>query len=82
MTHSDGLQAVDGHRAIVSQNAPPSFHLLAKANRNDLCPCGSGRKVKQCHGRQQILRHQQPPRRPLPKPQQRSDVILQMAESG
>jgi uncharacterized protein len=24
---------------------------LAKARRNDLCPCGSGRKFKQCHGR-------------------------------
>ncbi len=23
----------------------------ARAGRNDLCPCGSGRKVKQCHGR-------------------------------
>ncbi|MFI5271515.1 MAG: anaerobic sulfatase maturase [Ktedonobacterales bacterium] len=24
---------------------------LARAGRNDLCPCGSGRKVKRCHGR-------------------------------
>jgi uncharacterized protein len=24
---------------------------LAKAGRNDPCPCGSGRKVKKCHGR-------------------------------
>jgi uncharacterized protein len=24
---------------------------LAKANRNDPCPCGSGRKFKHCHGR-------------------------------
>lgn len=23
---------------------------LARARRNDLCPCGSGRKFKQCHG--------------------------------
>jgi uncharacterized protein len=23
---------------------------LAKAGRNDPCPCGSGRKVKHCHG--------------------------------
>ena len=22
----------------------------AKRGRNDLCPCGSGRKFKQCHG--------------------------------
>jgi uncharacterized protein len=25
---------------------------LAAANRNDPCPCGSGRKYKHCHGRQ------------------------------
>jgi uncharacterized protein len=24
---------------------------LSQAHRNDPCPCGSGRKVKQCHGR-------------------------------
>jgi uncharacterized protein len=24
---------------------------FATAKRNDLCPCGSGRKFKQCHGR-------------------------------
>ena len=53
---------------------------LAQTGRNDLCPCGSGRKVKQCHGRRPSKRHQQPPRRPLPKPQQRSNVILQVPE--
>jgi uncharacterized protein YecA (UPF0149 family) len=25
---------------------------LAKAGRNDLCPCGSGKKFKWCHGAQ------------------------------
>ena len=25
--------------------------LFADAKRNDPCPCGSGRKFKQCHGR-------------------------------
>ncbi len=25
--------------------------LFAKAGRNEPCPCGSGRKFKQCHGR-------------------------------
>ena len=24
---------------------------FAKAGRNDPCPCGSGKKFKQCHGR-------------------------------
>jgi preprotein translocase subunit SecA len=23
---------------------------FANVNRNDLCPCGSGRKYKRCHG--------------------------------
>jgi preprotein translocase subunit SecA len=25
-----------------------------KVGRNDPCPCGSGKKYKQCHGRQQV----------------------------
>ena len=25
--------------------------LFSRANRNDPCPCGSGKKFKQCHGR-------------------------------
>jgi uncharacterized protein len=41
---------------------------FAHTDRNDPCPCGSGRKYKQCHGR--------PPTRsdwkPLPAPQSRS----------
>jgi uncharacterized protein len=28
-------------------------HRFARAGRNDLCPCGSGRKFKHCHGRPQ-----------------------------
>ncbi len=53
---------------------------LALTGRNDPCPCGSGRKVKQCHGRQPAKRQQTPARPPLPKPQQRSNVVLQMPE--
>jgi uncharacterized protein len=26
--------------------------LLAKTGRNDPCPCGSGQKFKNCHGRE------------------------------
>lgn len=29
---------------------------LARAGRNDPCPCGSGRKVKHCHGRVRVAR--------------------------
>ncbi|MNL89543.1 preprotein translocase subunit SecA [compost metagenome] len=32
-------------------NAPASAE--RKVGRNDLCPCGSGKKYKQCHGRLQ-----------------------------
>ncbi|MCB0196633.1 MAG: anaerobic sulfatase maturase [Anaerolineae bacterium] len=53
---------------------------LAQVRRNDPCPCGSGRKVKQCHGRQPAKRQQPLPVRPLPKPQQRSNVVLQIPE--
>jgi preprotein translocase subunit SecA len=31
--------------------APPFVRAGAKVGRNDPCPCGSGRKYKQCHGR-------------------------------
>ena len=50
---------------------------LARVSRNDPCPCGSGRKVKQCHG------HPKPratSRKPLPKPQRRSNVVLALGE--
>jgi preprotein translocase subunit SecA len=31
--------------------APPFVRAGAKVGRNDPCPCGSGKKFKQCHGR-------------------------------
>jgi uncharacterized protein len=37
------LHLAGEERALVQQ--------VARAGRNDPCPCGSGRKVKQCHGR-------------------------------
>ncbi len=30
---------------------PSPVHVEKKVGRNDLCPCGSGKKYKQCHGR-------------------------------
>ena len=30
---------------------PAPAHAQPKVGRNDLCPCGSGKKYKQCHGR-------------------------------
>ncbi|MFL7793108.1 MAG: anaerobic sulfatase maturase [Anaerolineae bacterium] len=37
-------------RHLVQQEAELE-RLFAQANRNDSCPCGSGRKFKHCHGR-------------------------------
>jgi preprotein translocase subunit SecA len=31
--------------------ARPLVHAMPKVGRNDPCPCGSGKKYKQCHGR-------------------------------
>jgi uncharacterized protein len=42
---------------------------VAKAGRNAPCPCGSGRKVKQCHGRRQSVNGRGP--RSLPDYQAR-----------
>ena len=41
---------------------------FAQVERNDPCPCGSGRKFKQCHGRQKA----QVGRKALPAPQSRT----------
>ena len=40
----------------VSQETDPSTEplspqVLARTGRNDPCPCGSGKKFKQCHGK-------------------------------
>ena len=42
--------------AVVSENAAPGFDendrsTWGNPGRNDLCPCGSGKKFKHCHGR-------------------------------
>jgi uncharacterized protein len=36
---------------ILSQEQARWEALFAQTGRNDLCPCGSGRKFKDCHGR-------------------------------
>ncbi len=35
-------------------NATPYTRQVPKVGRNDPCPCGSGRKFKQCHGKLQV----------------------------
>ena len=49
---------------------------FASTGRNDPCPCGSGRKLKQCHGRARA--NGQVKKRPLPKAQQRSTIRLKV----
>jgi serine-type anaerobic sulfatase-maturating enzyme len=45
-----GRQAAEVMQLLPLQQAKIT-QALAQAKRNDPCPCGSGRKVKQCHGR-------------------------------
>jgi hypothetical protein len=42
-----GEHAHHGHHAPQT----PFVHRAAKTGRNDPCPCGNGKKFKQCHGR-------------------------------
>lgn len=44
---------------------------FSNVGRNDLCPCNSGLKFKQCHGRS----IPKPSRVPLPSPQTRSELL-------
>ncbi|MDO8304972.1 preprotein translocase subunit SecA [Herminiimonas sp.] len=37
--------------ALASESTQPQSHAVPKVGRNDPCPCGSGKKYKQCHGR-------------------------------
>jgi len=34
-----------------ASSAAPFVREVPKVGRNDLCPCGSGKKYKQCHGK-------------------------------
>ena len=43
------LLAPTAHRD--EQKPQPMVNALPKVGRNDPCPCGSGKKYKQCHGR-------------------------------
>ena len=51
---ADGLEGAeeespDGEAAATKQQ--PMVRHVAKVGRNDPCPCGSGKKYKQCHGK-------------------------------
>jgi uncharacterized protein len=44
-------QYADGIMKILAQEEGRSLPKAEKIGRNDPCPCGSGRKYKECHGR-------------------------------
>ena len=46
-------ESASGHTAEDTDASPmvPYIRQDAKTGRNDPCPCGSGKKYKQCHGR-------------------------------
>ncbi|MBA2393343.1 MAG: preprotein translocase subunit SecA [Ktedonobacteraceae bacterium] len=44
----NGPQRNGGNRAVATATRAPST--MGKVGRNDLCPCGSGKKYKKCHG--------------------------------
>jgi len=52
----DAVAALSEHFRPMREQADrerlaPSRRVAAKVGRNDPCPCGSGKKYKQCHGR-------------------------------
>ncbi|MDH2236201.1 preprotein translocase subunit SecA [Pigmentiphaga sp. GD03639] len=49
--HSDYDEALAAANAAAGSGQEPVRNVLPKVGRNDPCPCGSGKKYKQCHGR-------------------------------
>jgi uncharacterized protein len=45
------IACIDDYWRIVRTPTPTLRREGPKVGRNDPCPCGSGRKFKQCHGR-------------------------------
>jgi preprotein translocase subunit SecA len=46
-----GEQPEDGAEPAPERKAQPTVRHAQKVGRNDPCPCGSGKKYKQCHGK-------------------------------
>jgi preprotein translocase subunit SecA len=44
-------QAAGGRQSSAAAVAAPFVRSAKKVGRNEPCPCGSGKKYKQCHGR-------------------------------
>lgn len=50
MTH-ESVSSLDDSEASEPQGQSPFIREDRKVGRNDICPCGSGKKYKQCHGK-------------------------------
>ncbi|MEI6766040.1 MAG: preprotein translocase subunit SecA [Bacteroidota bacterium] len=48
-TRDDGMAQAKAQRTSEEEKVQP-IKVEKKVNRNDLCPCGSGKKYKNCHG--------------------------------
>jgi len=50
-----GFSSADQQAAMKAQNVEQKVETIRreapKVGRNDPCPCGSGKKFKQCHGK-------------------------------
>jgi preprotein translocase subunit SecA len=51
LSRGEGQSSEDGQPAEVKKAEP--IRVGPKTGRNDVCPCGSGKKFKQCHGKQE-----------------------------
>ena len=47
--HVDGLMCIMADLLRRGRYADEVMQIIAGTGRNDPCPCGSGRKAKQCH---------------------------------
>jgi len=57
LPESDAKKLQAGRQEVGKQVAPGGkggtpIHVEKKIGRNDPCPCGSGKKYKNCHGRE------------------------------
>jgi preprotein translocase subunit SecA len=50
-TTNIGLAKSSGETSAPQIGKPQPVHVAEKVGRNDPCPCGSGKKYKQCHGK-------------------------------
>jgi preprotein translocase subunit SecA len=52
---SDAQQrAIEAGQSVSDKPKQQQVFVDNKIGRNDLCPCGSGKKFKQCHGKEAV----------------------------